>query len=361
MIRVEPAAAQPPTCLETCRNTIYEIANKIRSFVFSIWGGVLLLTGAAAMVFGLKTAAIAGAVFSIAAFAVESVRSQNQIEFDDRSWAREYANADEQGKRAMNAELFQNTLEAIERGVWVDSAQHEAMMAGVRNVAQMPEGPARGPAIPMADWVEVHNTTTYATLCRVAQQGYNPLVLDMANAVTKGGGVLNGALAQEETLCRQSDLYSGLEEAERLGGYPIPVHGGILVPGVQFFRDDADQGYAFRAPITADVFVSAAFNSNRRHGLGYDRPADEAVYEAGMKEKMRTMFRMAIQNGNDSLLLSAFGCGAFRNIPEHVARFYREVLLEPEFAGAFRKVFFGIYDPPGIQHQNAPVFQEILR
>jgi uncharacterized protein (TIGR02452 family) len=63
-----------------------------------------------------------------------------------------------------------------------------------------------------------------------------------------------------------------------------------------------------------------------------------------MKRKIRSMFRAAILQGNDSLLLSAFGCGAFKNDPKLISQWYKEVLAEPEFVGAFSKVVFGIID-----------------
>ena len=72
------------------------------------------------------------------------------------------------------------------------------------------------------------------------------------------------------------------------------------------------------------------------------------------------MLRSAIQNGNRTLVLSAFGCGAFRNDPNFIAAAYRRIFAEPEFAGAFDVVAFGIYDPPGAGRPNCPLFQEFF-
>jgi Uncharacterized protein conserved in bacteria (DUF2263) len=57
----------------------------------------------------------------------------------------------------------------------------------------------------------------------------------MANEENPGGSVFDGAKAQEETLCRQSNLYIGQKQAEATGYYPITEHGGILIKGVTFF------------------------------------------------------------------------------------------------------------------------------
>ena len=80
---------------------------------------------------------------------------------------------------------------------------------------------------------------------KLLNEGSNPLVLDMANRYSAGGGVRTGANAQEEILCRESNLMKALVELEQQNQYPIPEVGGIYVPGVQFFRADPSEGYGF--------------------------------------------------------------------------------------------------------------------
>lgn len=259
--------------------------------------------------------------------------------------------------RQYNIEIFNQTLEMIREGVRIDPDQHRQMLQGA--VVVQPIG-RRGhaPINPVATQFIVEPITTYAMTRRLVQMGHRPLVLDMANLYERGGGVRNGANAQEETLCRQSDLYPGLERLT----YPLPVEGGAYIPGVQFFREDIQ--YRAVEPFVADVFVSAAYNCNRGHGAGYDRPeADggDELYAAGTEAKIRTMLRHAIQTGHRSLVLSAFGCGAFENPPAFIAETYKRIFNEEEFRGAFELVAFGIYDPPGSRGTpNHPIFREIL-
>lgn len=193
----------------------------------------------------------------------------------------------------------------------------------------------------------VEKTTTFQMVRTLIMEGFNPLVLDMANATRPGGSVVDGDNAQEETLCCQSNLYMGLKEAFSNGYYPIPEFGGILVKGVSFFRDEnynfLDECYQ------ADVFASAAYDCNIAHkpdlekGLrGYDRPEREEDYQKGMKAKIRTLLQTAKQNGNDALVLSAFGCGAFKNNPKIVAQWYKEVINEADFQGVFQIITFAI-------------------
>lgn len=48
------------------------------------------------------------------------------------------------------------------------------------------------------------------------------------------------------------------------------------------------------------------------------------------------------ENGQRTLVLSAFGCGAFRNPPRHMAELFREELSSPEFRSAFHRIVFAI-------------------
>ena len=44
--------------------------------------------------------------------------------------------------------------------------------------------------------------------------------------------------------------------------------------------------------------------------------------------KIRTIYRLALKNGHDSVILGAFGCGAFRNPPEIVAKVFGTVMQD---------------------------------
>ena len=72
------------------------------------------------------------------------------------------------------------------------------------------------------------------------------------------------------------------------------------------------------------------------------------------KDKIRTILRIAHFHGHDAVVLSALGCGAFRNPPADVAAAFDEVLREPEFAGAFKKVLFAILDDQNAGRAHNP-------
>ena len=200
--------------------------------------------------------------------------------------------------------------------------------------------------------IEVCNQSTFAAIKEFVGLGFEKVLgLDMANS-TRVCGDPDRASAQEETLGRQSTLYPGLSSVEGIENNKYPPHviwafqqgAGILVKGVQFFRNDPAQGYEFIKPFTADLFASAAFDCNLAHDKGY--------YIQGVETRIRTIFYAAVQNGNDSLILSAHGCGAFLNDPDVIAKAFKRV-YEREYKGVFKAIRFAILDQPNGQNIRA--------
>ncbi len=198
----------------------------------------------------------------------------------------------------------------------------------------------------------------------LVEQGYNPALLNMASLYHPGGGVLTGSSAQEEDLCRRSNLVISLYQFSLPGGrygdladmvrvkrraerYPMDnTYGGIYSPDITFFRATKDEGYALLdAPFKAAVISVASLNYNPKHGHsqldnGNIPEADKPV----LKEKIRTILRIGALKKHDSLVLGALGCGAFCTPPAQMAHLFHQVLDEQEFRGLFRKIVFAIID-----------------
>jgi len=210
--------------------------------------------------------------------------------------------------------------------------------------------------------------------------GYNPAILNLASRYHACGGYDSGAGAQEESLCRVSTLSQSLyqffdpsrrcvreaEVAPRGNAYPLDINfGGIYSPDVTFFRHGPTEGFEFRKePFRCGVITVAAlsFRESTRYvneELKY-KAADGGFTPDGdaiQMNKIRTVFRIALANGHDSIVLGAFGCGAFQLPPEAVAEQFSRVLDEPEFECCFRAVVFAILsNPADAQGKFAPFY-----
>eukprot|EP01027_Heterolobosea_sp_BB2_P023774 GEZU01035771.1.p1 GENE.GEZU01035771.1~~GEZU01035771.1.p1 ORF type:complete len:413 (-),score=88.07 GEZU01035771.1:44-1282(-) len=200
-------------------------------------------------------------------------------------------------------------------------------------------------------------------LKRTANLKMPPLVLNMASARHPGGGYKSGAGAQEENLHRRTNLYQCLEDPERIDRnrtwrYPLNEFGGIYSPNVTVFRGPEDEGYPFlRTPEKISVLSVAAYahpelvRDAANHG-GQLRLTPEV--EAKTIKKIRAMLGIALENGNTSVVLSAFGCGAFANPPRHIAELFQQVLSSPEFHGRFEHVVFAIIDDHNAKKAHNP-------
>ena len=65
------------------------------------------------------------------------------------------------------------------------------------------------------------------------------------------------------------------------------------------------------------------------------------------KNKIRTIYRIALDNNHDSIVLGAFGCGVYNLKSEEVSKLFKEILEETEFKNKFKVIAFAIYEGQG--------------
>ncbi len=200
--------------------------------------------------------------------------------------------------------------------------------------------------------VEVLDSDSLLAGKRLLDDGFNPAVLNFANRNTPGGGVEYGAGAQEENIFRRSNLFMSLYQfhhngdargvSQRKERYPMDRNtGGAYSPDVTVFRGLETDGYPLlEQPYHIGIVTVAAMN--RPELKSANEIADHLVEP--VRRKIRTIFRIALKHGHDAIVLGAWGCGAFRNPPRHIARLFHEVMEEAEFKDRFRKVVFAIVD-----------------
>ena len=175
--------------------------------------------------------------------------------------------------------------------------------------------------------------------------GGKACVLNFASPTHPGGGVANGSSAQEESLCRISTLYRCLktEETKSMFYEPhkrIPGHlydpDIIYTPDVTVFRKDDERMDVLPKDrwYSVDVITCAAPNLNRIR-------LDESEQYSAMRERAGRILSVAAEEGAESLVLGAFGCGVFGNDPSIVAKAFRDALEECK--GSFHEIVFAIY------------------
>jgi uncharacterized protein (TIGR02452 family) len=217
-------------------------------------------------------------------------------------------------------------------------------------------------------------------------EGYNPAVMNLADAYTACGWYKRGSRAQEEALCRSTTLSRSLFQffkpasgkKDRYAAeanislkdiaYPMDMNfGGIYSPGVTVFRNVADLYSLMEEADTYKVGVIsvAALDFNEKHGKNLEYKADDGGFTTEgleiMRNKIRTIYRLALSNGHDSLVAGAFGCGAFRLPCDVVAALFNEILSENEFRNKFRKITFAILDKDGEDGKFSPFYKMFMK
>ena len=232
--------------------------------------------------------------------------------------------------------------------------------------------------------VEVVNEDCLVVYERLVKSGYQPVLLNMANVSSPGGGYRKGDGAQEENLFRRSDycrsLDIGLDNVHKRPSeryhcssngqldplsdhnsmYPMDEFGAIYTSGITVFRKSEDTGYSFmKKPLEGVCSLAMA---------AYKDPKIEdnlltGKYAVGTRKKIENIFAIAYHHKHDSLVLSALGCGAFKNPPDHIAQLFLSVIQQ--YAGFFKVIMFAIVDDHNAGHKlnpegNFKPFRDIL-
>lgn len=195
--------------------------------------------------------------------------------------------------------------------------------------------------------ITVAEDTTFSAAAKEIGNGKKVAVLNFANAYHPGGGVKNGASAQEECLCRCSNLYESLTIPYMIRHYYKwnEKHTGdmgsdriIYTPGVTVFKSDDYRLLDEEDRFFVDVITCAAPYYDRDK----KKPVTIGKLEQVFYDRIRNILEVALSNDVDILILGAFGCGAFHNPPELVARIFRHYLMDLNYGQRFEKVIFAI-------------------
>ncbi len=242
---------------------------------------------------------------------------------------------------------FQDTLNRCAQGELARRTQAAANASVV-----YPENFVSGRLHPVRELtVQVVEGTAFDTARE--NLGYGRVaVLNFANPHYPGGAVAQGVMAQEECLCRSSNLYPCLAgEAMAAGFYRYHQTQTdydfsdrmICTPNVTVFKDDSPVPVARQEEdwFQVDVITCAApYLAKRRH-------VNRTVLLELFVKRIRGILEAALDLEAEVLILGAFGCGAFGNPPEVVAGAFHQLLKERRYQTAFSRVIFAIKSSVG--------------
>ena len=195
-----------------------------------------------------------------------------------------------------------------------------------------------------------------------AYKNLKTAVHNFASASNPGGGVVRGANAQEECLCRCSGLYFCLNVPAMWDGFykphratHDPIHNDdiIYTPDVTVFKTDT------AIPIlmpesewyNVDVITCAAPNLRENPGNIFNHGDGNSKASVGDKElftihekRLRRILDVAVNEGAEAVILGAFGCGAFMNNPDVVSAAAKDVVKD--YLKAFKVIEFAVYCSP---------------
>ena len=284
---------------------------------------------------------------------------QFKNDFNHVDWKKKFeiASANKTGVRELRMEVIQTTIRLVQNaGYYVDNVFINIDSKLPDNKTEYFDAPDK--LITSDNYqtkYSVINADCLETAELLSKAGLNPCVLNLASRKNPGGGVLNGAGAQEENIFRRSNLFLSLYQfAHYANEYGIKKHeksyplnrntGGIYSADITIFRGSEKNGYCLlKKPYNVSIVTVSAINKPSlivKNGRFY---IEKDLIEP-TKEKIRTILRIAGKYKHNCLVLGAFGCGAFANPPNHMAELFKEVLFEKEFISNFKLVVFSIFD-----------------
>lgn len=188
---------------------------------------------------------------------------------------------------------------------------------------------------------------SYEAASEYKQSGKRVCVLNFANAFRPGGRVKEGCTAQEEGLCRCSTLYPCISERHIIQNYhdrhkSLRLKGAfsnianddcIYTPEIVVIKTDTTEPELMAEDkwYKTDVITCAApdLRAPYKNLMNMKRTMPNERELLDIHEKRgRRIIELAKRQKVDVLILGAFGCGAFENSPEIVARAYKKIVQD---------------------------------
>jgi uncharacterized protein (TIGR02452 family) len=260
-------------------------------------------------------------------------------------------------RRRKNVNIFDDTMDWIKK----NKVLNEAVVASISNQklylenknVEVSDNPGKSCA------TVVSTKRSFEAAAEYARSGKKVCVLNFASATNPGGGVTRGSSAQEECLCKCSTLYPCLNEKTLWNGFysphrraknPLYNDDCIYTPGVYVCKSDISfpERMDEKDWYQVDVLTCAAPNlrnipNNLMNPFAGDKAAvneDNGFLELYL-QRIERIFRVAATNKVEVLILGAFGCGAFCNPPEVVAKAFS--IVQKKYESYFDVIEYAVF------------------
>lgn len=194
-------------------------------------------------------------------------------------------------------------------------------------------------------------STADALLHFARQRGVVACGLNFANGETAGGGYKNGSTAQEEDLCRRiPSLYSSLLQATQDGMYPFgpptcisqdqsEKYADVLfTSNLVIARDGEETGFR-ELPTKNQARVSLVSAAAPNIKFRKEISSPDLIFKT-----IQSIFiaPQVIDPQVNTLVLGAWGCGAFGGDPAQISELFVRALIQDNLGQLYREVHFAI-------------------
>ncbi len=251
--------------------------------------------------------------------------------------------------------IAENTLEVIESGFYINDRKEKISIQELLDYAisnsklYTPKESdellnKKKEIIGYETCIRVEEETTLNSVKNlVATVNEEVLYLNFASAKNPGGGFLGGSQAQEESIARATGLVPCLNnnfeyyEVNRKTTSGLYTDYMIYSPRVPVFKNE--EGRLLDFPVVASVLTAPAVNAG---AVRKNSPKKIGEIEKVMKRRIEKVLKIVEEKEYKHLVLGAWGCGVFRNEPNDVAKWFKEVITT-KFESSFKNIVFAIY------------------
>lgn len=176
-------------------------------------------------------------------------------------------------------------------------------------------------------------------------RGRKSAVLNFASFKNPGGGFLKGRTTQEESLCHASTLYNVLsgcmlyyKENRAIQQNALYADRLLYTPDIVFPQGDTI--------VKCDVLTCAAPNWRYafKEGISYEDNL------RALESRIQHIAAVIIDQGIDTIILGAFGCGVFRQDPKVVAELFNKYIY----------CATAVYSVPDVASENHRAFAKVF-